>query len=96
MSKGRDIVAIPLMTREKPPAYTPHDQLFKKLIKTFFKEFMEAFFPEVHDEIDFQAIKPISEAVYTDVLKGKERRLDIVIETKLREYRCCHYCTYRA
>lgn len=28
--------------------YTDHDQLFKELIHTFFAEFLELFFPEVH------------------------------------------------
>ncbi|WP_249869054.1 Rpn family recombination-promoting nuclease/putative transposase [Oceanobacillus saliphilus] len=64
--------------------YTKHDQLFKELINNFFAEFLEAFFPEVHRNVDFTAINPVSEEVYTDVLKGTARRLDIVIETKLK------------
>ncbi|WP_067725885.1 RpnC/YadD family protein [Oceanobacillus damuensis] len=65
--------------------YTSHDQLFKELINNYFEEFLEAFFPDVHSNIDFTAIKPMSEEVYTDVLKGTARRLDIVIETKLQD-----------
>src|SRR5699024_3313675 len=61
-----------------------HDQLFKELINTFFKEFLEAFFPDVHDNIDFHAIKPLSEEVYTNLLEGSTRRLDIVVETTLK------------
>ncbi|OZU87623.1 hypothetical protein CIL03_16170 [Virgibacillus indicus] len=64
--------------------YTGHDQLHKELINTFFKEFLEAFFPDVHENLDFHAIKPLSEEVYTNVLKGSTRRLDIVIETTLK------------
>lgn len=63
---------------------TKHDQLFKNLIKTFFEEFLEAFFPDVHDYIDFHSVKPIPEEVHTDVLKGKARRLDIVVEAKVK------------
>ncbi len=30
-----------------------HDRLFKELLTTFFREFMEAFFPETARELDF-------------------------------------------
>lgn len=83
ISEGSDILAMPLV-REVPRTYMKHDQLYKELINTFFKEFIEAFFPDVYEHLDFQAIKPISEEVYTDVLQGENRRLDIVVETKLR------------
>ncbi|WP_306463603.1 Rpn family recombination-promoting nuclease/putative transposase [Siminovitchia fortis] len=72
------------LVKEKPASYTKHDQLFKQLIHTFFKEFLDAFFPEVHDNIDFQSIKPLSEEVHTDLIKGSTRRLDVVVETKLK------------
>lgn len=77
----------PMILKEESPAsiYTRHDQLYKELIHTFFQEFLEVFFSDVHAHLDFHSIKPISEEVYTDVLKGKTRRLDIVIETKLKE-----------
>lgn len=73
-----------ILVREEPAKYTKHDQLFKELIHTFFKEFLQVFFPEVHDQIDFQSIHPLSEEVFTDLHEGKMRRLDIVIETKLK------------
>lgn len=80
------MVAILEVIKENPPksTYTKHDQLYKELINTFFKEFLSAFFPEVHEHLDFQSIKPISEEVYTDLIEGKTRRLDIVVETKLK------------
>lgn len=87
LSKGRDHLTMPLLVKEDPlkRTYTKHDQLFKELSSTFFKEFLEAFFPDVHDHIDFQAIKALPDEVYTDLLKGSTRRLDIVVETKLKE-----------
>ncbi|WP_338835715.1 hypothetical protein [Neomoorella thermoacetica] len=30
-----------------------HDRLFKELLTTFFREFMELFFPEAHALIDY-------------------------------------------
>ena len=62
--------------------YTRHDQLFKELIHTFFQEFLEVFFPEVHEIIDFKTIIPLSEEVFTDLIEGDTRRLDIVVQTK--------------
>jgi hypothetical protein len=70
--------------KEETTAYTRHDQLFKQLIHTFFKEFLEAFFPEVHELVDFHSVKPLSEEVYTDLIEGNTRRLDIVVETKIK------------
>lgn len=72
------------LVREKTNDYTHHDQLFKQLIHLFFEEFLEAFFPDVHQHIDFASIHPLSEEVFTDLFEGVSRRADIVIETKLK------------
>lgn len=61
-----------------------HDRLFKELIRTFFAEFMELFFPEVHEEIDFNHVIFLSEEVFTDIVAGEKRKVDVLIETKLR------------
>lgn len=42
--------------KEQPSHYTKHDQLFKRLLESFFEEFIEAFFPEIHKQIDFDTI----------------------------------------
>ena len=80
------LLAYPLFIKEETSnlAYTGHDQLYKELIQTFFQEFLEAFFPEVHNHLEFHVIKPMSEEVYTDVIKGETRRLDVVIESTLK------------
>lgn len=74
-----------MLVPDDPSQYTHHDQLFKQLIHTFFAEFLELFFPEVHRYVDFSSIKPLSEEMFTDFIEGESRRADIVIETKLRE-----------
>lgn len=61
-----------------------HDQLFKRLIRTFFKEFMELFFPEVAREIDFSHVVFLSEEVAAALTGGRKGRVDLLIETKLR------------
>lgn len=73
------------IVKEETSQYIPHDHLAKELINNFFEELLEVFFPEVHESIDFTAISPLSEEVYTDLLDGENRELDIVIETKLKE-----------
>ena len=61
-----------------------HDRLFKELFSTFFAEFMELFFPDVYQAIDFNYVKFLSEEIYTDVIRGETRIVDVLIETKLK------------
>lgn len=61
-----------------------HDRLFKELISTFFGEFMLLFFPDAYEVIDFGRISFLSEEVFTDILKGEKRRVDILVETRLK------------
>jgi hypothetical protein len=72
------------LVRENSSQYIHHDQLFKQLIHTFFSEFLEVFFPEVYHHVDFSAMKPLSEEMFTDLIEGESRRADIVIETNLK------------
>lgn len=72
------------VVREDPATYTKHDLLFKQLIHTFFEEFLEVFFPDIHHHVDFTSIAPLSEEVFTDVMKGESRRADIVVEASLK------------
>ena len=77
-------MTLELLIKEDSKMYIPHDQLFKQLIHTFFAEFMEAFFPEIQEHIDFSVLKPLSEQMYTDLIDGESRTVDILIETKLK------------
>lgn len=72
------------MIYEKNASYIKHDQMFKELIHHFFSEFLEVFFPQVHEYVDFSSIKPMSEEFFTDLLAGENRRADIVIEAKIK------------
>jgi len=71
------------LVKEKRQNYTDHDRLFKQLIKTFFREFLEAFFPELHEQIDFNKITFLSEEKHTH--DGNKRILDLVVEVKWKE-----------
>lgn len=61
-----------------------HDRLFKELICTFFAEFMELFFLDMYEAIDFKHVIFLSEEVFTDIVMGERRKVDILIETKLK------------
>ena len=61
-----------------------HDQMFKRLIKTFFKEFIELFIPEAAERIDFTHLKFLDKELYTDIISGEKHLLDLVVETKLK------------
>ncbi|WP_407270359.1 Rpn family recombination-promoting nuclease/putative transposase [Radiobacillus sp. PE A8.2] len=77
-------MSISLLVREESSKYIHHDQLFKQLIHTFFAEFLEAFFPEIHSHIDFSSVKPLPEEIFTDLIEGESRRADIVLQVKLK------------
>ena len=72
------------LVREEESSYTDHDRLFKELIQTFFQEFFEAFFPEEFTQIDFSNVKFLEQEVFTDIVKGEKRKVDILAETKLK------------
>ena len=61
-----------------------HDRWFKELITHFFEEFIMAFYPKLYEEIDFNELTFLSEELFTDIIKGVERRVDILVETKLK------------
>ncbi|MFB3164567.1 DUF4351 domain-containing protein [Neobacillus sp. 179-J 1A1 HS] len=77
-------MVLEILVREDSNQYIHHDQLFKQLLHTFFSEFLEAFFPEVHRNIDFSSLKPLSEEMFIDLIEGESRRADIILETKLK------------
>lgn len=71
--------------KEEKAEYTKHDLLFKRLLETFFAEFIDAFFPEIYEEIDFKSMKHLSEEMVPRLRDGNERRLDIVVEIKWKQ-----------
>lgn len=76
-------MAFSFLVHEDTSSYIDHDRLFKELIQTFFQEFVEAFFPQEYAHIDFSNIKFLAQEVYTDILKGEKRKVDILAEAKL-------------
>src|SRR5690625_1882543 len=65
-------------------ARVDHDRLYKELFETFFADFMELFFPEAYEAIDLRHLSFLSQDVFTDVVKGERRSIDLLAETKLK------------
>lgn len=63
---------------------TDHDGLYKVLLRTFFREFMELFFPEAAAAIDFDHVEFLSEEVVVDLTGGTKKRLDLLVKTRLK------------
>ena len=61
-----------------------HDQRFKVLVKTFFGEFFQVFFPAWADRFDFTRVDWLEQEVFTDPPRGERRSLDLVARVALR------------
>ncbi|MBC8228314.1 hypothetical protein H8E77_02045 [bacterium] len=62
-----------------------YDQLFKNLLKTFFKQFIELFFPEVAPRLDWLEIEFLQQEKFTDIPAGESRIVDVVAKIATRE-----------
>ncbi|WP_217597744.1 Rpn family recombination-promoting nuclease/putative transposase [Cohnella sp. GbtcB17] len=62
----------------------PHDEAFKKLLQTFFKEFIQLFFPELDEWIDYSHTRLLMQELLVDIVGAEARQLDLLIETKLK------------
>ncbi len=61
-----------------------HDQIFKNLIKNFFKEFMELFLPDAAKAINFRRITFLEKEYFTDASGGKRKQMDLVVRAGLK------------
>jgi predicted transposase YdaD len=61
-----------------------HDQLFKELLTTFFIEFLELFYPSVLEYLDTDSIQFVDKELFTDVVGGEKKIMDIVALTKFQ------------
>ncbi len=62
-----------------------HDRLFKELLKSFFSEFIEIFFPQVYEAINLEHIRFLQQELFTDVTRGDKHLVDILVQTRLKE-----------
>jgi len=61
-----------------------HDRLFKELLKTFFVEFLELFFPTLRSEIDSSYLEFLEQEIFTELKSGEKYNADLVVKTKLK------------
>ncbi|MFM9961132.1 MAG: Rpn family recombination-promoting nuclease/putative transposase [Planctomycetaceae bacterium] len=61
-----------------------HDRIFKLLIEAFFREFLFLFCPIEAAQIDFRHVEFLREEFFTDVRRGRRRRLDLVAKVRLK------------
>ena len=55
-----------------------HDQLFKKLLEKFLRDFLELFFPDVAARLDFGTVQFLDKELTIDFPRGTTRAVDVV------------------
>lgn len=63
---------------------TPHDEAFKKLLQTFFKEFIELFFPDLDQLLDHSQTRFLMQELLVDIVGEESRNLDLLLETRYK------------
>ncbi len=61
-----------------------HDRLFKELISTFFREFVELFLPEVSAYLEPEGLVFLDKEVFTDVTFGERYEADLVVKGRFK------------
>ena len=61
-----------------------HDRLFKELLRTFFIQFLELFFPDVAAYVDPASIEFLDKEVFTDVTRGERYEADLIAKVAFR------------
>ena len=61
-----------------------HDQRFKTLLKEFFAEFIQLFFPAWADRFDFGAVEWLDQEAFPDPPQGRKEILDLVARLPVR------------
>jgi predicted transposase YdaD len=62
-----------------------HDQLFKTVLQTYFRDFLKLFYPEVAGKVDFRTVHFLDKELFTDVPEGSRREPDIVAQIKTHD-----------
>jgi hypothetical protein len=65
-----------------------HDQRLKVLLKEFFEQFFQCFFPEWAERFDFTDITWLDKEVFLAPPQGEKRRLDLVARSRELETDC--------
>jgi hypothetical protein len=63
---------------------TDHDGLFKKLLRTFFLEFVDVFLPDVAEYLDRDSIEFVDKEVFPELGEEFVREMDVVVKARFR------------
>ncbi|WP_339313997.1 Rpn family recombination-promoting nuclease/putative transposase [Paenibacillus sp. FSL M7-0896] len=72
------------LTREAIEISIPHDEAFKKLLETFYQEFIDLFFPELGDVLDYSETRFLMQELLVDIVGEEARELDLLLETRYK------------
>ncbi|WP_340026334.1 Rpn family recombination-promoting nuclease/putative transposase [Paenibacillus sp. FSL K6-1096] len=81
MEGGRFVFSL---NREATKISIPHDEAFKKLLETFFQEFIELFFPELDAMLDYSETRFLMQELLVDIVGEEARELDLLLETRYK------------
>jgi hypothetical protein len=62
-----------------------HDQLFKEILRTFLREFLELFFPDAAARLDFDSLRFPNKELFKGFPDGRPREPDLVAEVQGRD-----------
>ena len=66
-----------------------HERLFKELLSTFFREFIELFLPDVAGYIDRDSISFLNQEIFTNITSGERREVDLLAQVRFRGQETC-------
>jgi hypothetical protein len=61
------------------------DQLFKAILEGLLPDFLELFFPEVAERLDFETLRFLGKEVFANVPDGRVREADVVARLETRD-----------
>jgi len=62
-----------------------HDRLFKELLRVFFAEFLELFFPKMAAALNRTSITFLDKEVFPDLISGERQEADLIVRARLRQ-----------
>jgi hypothetical protein len=61
-----------------------HDQRFKEMLREFFREFIELFFPAWVERIEFESLEWMTQEVFPDPPQGDRYAIDLLAKVRVR------------
>jgi predicted transposase YdaD len=61
-----------------------HDQLFKLLLITFFKAFVQGFLPDLAPYLDLTSVEFLDKEIFTDLASSQRHVVDLIVKVRFR------------